>query len=258
MHSTTGSSGYLHYCTSLEEVTGETPDISEYLAFVFYDWCWYNGNSGIGETKLVKWMGVSHRIIRLMSQWVLTANRTIVSRTNISRVKNIKAQTDENKSRITVLDKAIQGRLNDKGHVIVEGGKGKPKDWSEHPFDRDPCYQEEFSHVVSNDKVTEADNDFSPDFYDETYLSMQLALPKRGQPEPQFDHVTKRLRDANGIPLGKASDNRILDKRMYDVEYADGKNSSLSDNLIAEKTFTQIYERVNYRVLIDNITNNLV
>ena len=28
MHSTVGSAGYLHYCTSLEEVTGEIPDIS--------------------------------------------------------------------------------------------------------------------------------------------------------------------------------------------------------------------------------------
>ena len=105
----------------------------------------------------------------------------------------------------------------------MRGVRASQTSWSEHPFDRDPCYQEEFSHVVSNDKVTEADNDFSPDFYDETYLSMELALPKRGQPEPQFDHVTKRLWDANGIPIGKASDNRILDKCMYEVEYLDGE-----------------------------------
>ena len=33
-----GSAGSLHYRTSLEEVTGETPDISEYLDFEFYEW----------------------------------------------------------------------------------------------------------------------------------------------------------------------------------------------------------------------------
>ena len=37
-----------------------------------------------------------------------------------------------------------------------------------------------FSHVVSNDKVAEADNYFSPDVYDDTYLTMELALPNRG------------------------------------------------------------------------------
>ena len=50
----TGLTGYLHYCTSLEEVTGETPDILEYIHFAFYDWSWYNNNAGLGENKLAK------------------------------------------------------------------------------------------------------------------------------------------------------------------------------------------------------------
>ena len=48
----------------------------------------------------------------------------------VSRVTNLEAQDNENKERITALDKAIQERLKDKSHVIVEGGKGKQKDWS--------------------------------------------------------------------------------------------------------------------------------
>ena len=67
MQRTAGSTGSKHYRTSLEEVTGETPDISYYLDFAFYDWCWYNDNAGQGETKLGKWMSVSHHIGRLMS-----------------------------------------------------------------------------------------------------------------------------------------------------------------------------------------------
>ena len=41
MQRTAGLTGSLNYCTSIEEVTGETRDISEYLDFEFYDWCWY-------------------------------------------------------------------------------------------------------------------------------------------------------------------------------------------------------------------------
>ena len=51
---TSGSVGYLHYCTPIEEVKGEINDISEYLDFVFYDWYWYKYNAGLGETKLSK------------------------------------------------------------------------------------------------------------------------------------------------------------------------------------------------------------
>ena len=85
-----------------------------------------------------------------MSYWLITGNGTVVSRTKISRVTNIEAQTDENKAKIAAFDKAIQERLNNNSQVIVEGGKGDPMDWSKHPFDRDPEFQEELDHIVSN------------------------------------------------------------------------------------------------------------
>ena len=75
-----------------------------------------------------KWIGVSHRILSLMSYWVLTVNETVVSRMTVSRVIHLEAQIDENKARIIALDKAIQELLNDESHVIVDRGKGDPKD----------------------------------------------------------------------------------------------------------------------------------
>ena len=168
-----------------------------------------------------------------MSYWVLTENGTIVSRTSVYRVTNLEAQNYENKARIAVFDKAIQEGLNNKAHVIAERSKGNPKDWSEHPFDHDPDFQEEFDHIVSNEEVKEADYDFSPYVYDATYFNMESSLSKRGEPEPQLYRVTKHLHDANGITTRKASNNPILDTRMYEVEYADGEKSALSANLIA-------------------------
>ena len=153
-------------------MTGETTDISEYLDFTFYECCWYNDNAGLGDTKLGKCLGISLRVGSLMYYWVLTANGTVVSRTTVSRVTNLEAQTDNKKARITTLDKAIQERLNEEDRVIVEGGKGEPKDWSEHSFDRGPDYQEKFSHIVSNEEVAESDDDLLPDLYDKTYPSI--------------------------------------------------------------------------------------
>ena len=79
-----------------------------------------------------------------MSCWVLKENVTVVSRKTVSKVTNIEDQNDEKKEGITPFDKATQERLNKKVHVIVEGGKDEPKDWSEHPFDCDPNFQEGF------------------------------------------------------------------------------------------------------------------
>ena len=52
----------LHGRTPLEQLMGETPDISEYLDFSFYNWCWYNDNAGLGETKLGSGLGMSHHV----------------------------------------------------------------------------------------------------------------------------------------------------------------------------------------------------
>ena len=35
--------------TPLEQVTGETPDISEYLDFSFYDRIWYRDYAGVDD-----------------------------------------------------------------------------------------------------------------------------------------------------------------------------------------------------------------
>ena len=52
MNVTASKSGGLNGRTLLEFVTGETPDISEYLDFGFYERVWYIVNAGVGETCL--------------------------------------------------------------------------------------------------------------------------------------------------------------------------------------------------------------
>ena len=61
---------------------------------------------------------------------------------------------------------------------------------------------------------------------------MEFALPKRVEPELQFACITERLRDANGLPIVKASDKPILDTLMYEVEYVESKKSAFYANLI--------------------------
>ena len=61
------SSRYSVGRTPLEIVTGETPDLSEYMDFGFYDWIVFRTNAGMGELELGRWLGVSHRVGQMMS-----------------------------------------------------------------------------------------------------------------------------------------------------------------------------------------------
>ena len=84
---------------------------------------------------------------------------------------------------------------------------------------------------------------------------MEIALP-RDDEGPQFARVTKRLRDANGIPIGTANDNPILDTRLFEVEYLDGYKASLSANQLATNLFAQIDDHGNRFVLMDEIIDH--
>ena len=111
---------------------------------------------------------------------------------------------------MTAFDDAVKEYLQDYNHVLNDGGKSEPYDWSTHPFEDDPDFQEEFEDAVSNPEVKEAHELFTPDTYDQ-YLQMELALLQGDSLEPRLAKVTKRLKDANGIPIGTANQNPLLD-----------------------------------------------
>ena len=119
----------------------------------------------------------------------------------------------------------------------------------------DPEFQEEFDSIVSDPKLPEADDTFTPDVCDDTYLNMELAIA-RDRDGPEFAKVTKRLRDKDGLPIGRANNNPMLDTRMYEVEYSDGHKASLAANAIAENMFAQVDDKGNRNVLFDEIADH--
>ncbi|KAI2505829.1 Reverse transcriptase (RNA-dependent DNA polymerase) [Fragilaria crotonensis] len=124
------------------------------------------------------------------------------------------------------------------GHHVVP-----VEDWDDPTYDAE--FVQEFGPSINDPNINEADQDFTPDAFDDTDLNMELALPREGG-EVQYARVVKRLRDKDGLPIGTAHDNSILDSRIYEVEFQDGyKKASLAANAIAENLFTQIDDKGN-------------
>ena len=94
------SSKYSKGRTPLECITGETPDISEYLDFRFYDWVTFRSNTGLEVVELGRWLGVSHRVGQLMFYWILPISGIPVSCTTVQKLTELEKRTDEWKKRI--------------------------------------------------------------------------------------------------------------------------------------------------------------
>ena len=97
---TTSSSKYARGRTPLEIISGETPDISEYLDFAFYDWVTYKSNAGVGSPDLGRWLGVSHRVGPIMSHWILPRSGIPISCTTVQRLTNLEKQMDSWKTQM--------------------------------------------------------------------------------------------------------------------------------------------------------------
>jgi hypothetical protein len=107
MQRTSTQAGELRGACPLEEVTGETVNISEYLDFGFYDHVSFKENTGLGVTSIRRWLGVFHRVGGIMSYWILTIKGTVISRITVQRVTALEKETDEVKAAVVEFNREI-------------------------------------------------------------------------------------------------------------------------------------------------------
>ena len=155
---TVSSSRYANGRTPLEYITGETPDISEYLDFGFYDWVTYCTNAGLGELSIGRWLGVSHKVGNLMSYWILIVAGHVISATTVQRLTNIEQQQDEWRSNIKEYDELLKERLDINN--AAPSHNATIDNWNYLSTNRiDEDFIEEFEKVITNDSIPHADDD---------------------------------------------------------------------------------------------------
>ena len=81
-----------------------------------------------------------------------------------------------------------------------------------------------------------------------------MTLP-RGEGEA-LGKVIKRARDNDGMPMGRAHQNPILDTRQYVVEFEDGQQTELAANTIAQSMYAQCDADGNNYLLFDSIVDH--
>ena len=77
--------------TGYEEVTGQTPDIGEYLDFEFYNIVWWwdqldKSNATDDPRRIARWLGISHRVGSDICYWLITDTGKIVSNASFKHV----------------------------------------------------------------------------------------------------------------------------------------------------------------------------
>ena len=75
------------------------------------------------------------------------------------------------KDSVSEFNTEISRRFKDEEDLTYDGSKPNPEDWSEY-LEYDPDFQEEFDGIINDSNVREADANFTPDVFDDSYLNM--------------------------------------------------------------------------------------
>ena len=112
--------------------------------------------------------------------------------------------------------------------------------------------------TIDDASLQHADDSCDTEVTGDSYLGMELAMPRGGEGEMLHATVKRRLMDEEGLPVGRAHHNPLLDSRKYEVEYADGLVEELTANIIAENLIAQVDDEGRRQMMLSEIIDHRV
>ena len=228
--------------TPYELVHNETPDISEYVNFKWFDFVWFWNPVDFQKQNLGRWLGVAHSIGSGHVYYILTNKGTVVARSTVTKVSEEEKQLQDIKDAMTRFKKNIISILGNYEETIFEDDnlESIALEQENISFQENTPYLHEEAVVVQNETPDDT-NDMLYSESEDWYLGAVVKLKNRGILEE--GRIVSRKRTSDGKMLvGKSNPNPILDTRVYNVEFDDGNIEEYTTNLISEALFDQTDE----------------
>jgi hypothetical protein len=251
--------------TGYEVVTGQTPDISEWLDFEFYDLVWWleraeKPNITDYTRRLARWLGVSHRVGSDLCYWLITESGTIIAKTSVEHVTRDDYLQADKKAEIDEFNRRLEESLDDANFIIEGEGEFESMYLNDIDEDENPgvAYMED-ANTPADEEYGDMNTAERPEEDDEeavdNYLNVELIM-NMGTNDERRGRVVKRSRGLDGEPIGRAHTNPLFDTREYEVEFTDGTHEKYQANVIAENMYAQVDDEGNEFILLDEITDH--
>jgi hypothetical protein len=240
----------------MEEMMGQTIDISEWLDFDFYDRVWYwdekKTDMNQEQSKIGRWIGIAHRVGSEMTYWILTESANVIARSTVQHITSSDMAKDTVKERVSAFDLAVENRLAEDDYIIEdpnlfylddEDGDDLGNNWNPNvPTDA------EYDDMIQEPKPDVDDIET----YDK-YLNSEFVIDRGG--EQVRARVAKRARSDSGLPIGHSHANPLFDTREYECVTEDGVTERYSANVIAENIYAQCDDEGRSMLVLDQITD---
>jgi hypothetical protein len=232
-------------------LTGETPDISEYTAFDFFQFVIYydpndDSEDGKGRRKLARWLGPSPQVGQGLCYYLLKPNGQYIAWSMVRPITpNDYVNYPTLKDKLKEFNDKVQEHISAfNGNHILQTEEDEPEEDIFEPM------QDGNVSVHDNELDMEDPNTLGFD----PLVKAQFILPHKGG--DMMATVVGRKRDLDGNLIGRKHCIPVLDSQAYEVEFLDGKRQQVSYNLLAEHLLSQVDEEGNQHQLFKEIVDH--
>jgi hypothetical protein len=214
--------------TPYELLTGNTPDISEFLEYEWYQPVWYYDLAPFPQQRkrIARWIGIAHRIGQAMCYWLLPESGIPIARTSIQAITQDELATHTIQAQLQSYDAQI-------ANVILRNDTEPGQAAAIFKLYREDEYMDESDEDLPIEPILRTSE---ADMYDQLLLAEPVLDTAEG---PTRAKIIGRKRDANDNLVGQYNHNPILNTRVYLAQFPDGSISEYAANVIAEAIYDQ-------------------
>ena len=221
----------LHGRTAYEAVMHYTPDISEYLSYRWFQWCFYFDESTKSK-RLCRWLGPAHKVGQSFCSYVILDNGEFIARSSVLAIDDNELTSADMIAQTSHFMKSLEDKIGNHRQPLfnINAPASIYFDAFNDPIDSDENVTPYGDELI--DVKTEQVDDAYLDSLD-TYIGAQVVVPGKDG-VPVLAKVRARKRDSAGNPVGTPNANPILDTRVYELLFPDGRVDEYAANVLAE------------------------
>ena len=239
--------------TPFECVCHHTPDISEYVSFSWFQWCYYLDESTSNKV-LCRWLGPAHHVGQSFCSYILLANGEYIARSTVVPIDIADLTSDEMKYTTSKFMDSINLKIGNEKVALNLGytqfdtiyydvfGDAITDDNNDVPYNSSETTDNSTGTAnipIENTSIEVIEEHLSLEEIDD-FIGTNVVIPGRDGIEPVLGIVKRLKRDSNGNIIGVKHDNPIMDTRIFELEFPDGRVEEYSTNIIAENLFSQV------------------
>ena len=221
----------LHGRTPYEIVAGDTPNITKWLEYDFYQLVWFYSPAAFPVEKqlLGRWLGVAHRVGQALCYWILPVSGVPIARSTVQPISKDDLTTKEVIDELALYDTSIAVFFAKKNHKYPSLDMEETQGLTTDTFHME-CAEHAVNQYEPESSIPEAES-YDKESLDKL-ISAHVLLP-RGE-GVEHGKVIGRKRDQDGGPIGQSNAIPLLNTRVYEVEFQDGYIQEYLANTIAE------------------------